>query len=62
MSVLYKNYRCFPSGFDTDQEDFVSKENLKLISKKKRKKKTTEGLNLCMFIQSLLRTKAQSQI
>ena len=59
--MLYKNYRCFPSGFDTDQEDFVSKENLKLI-KKKRKKKTTEGLNLCMFIQSLLRTKAQSQI
>ena len=62
--MLYKNYRCFPSGFDTDHEDFVSKENLKLIKKKKkkRKKKTTEGLNLCMFIQSLLRTKAQSQI
>ena len=59
--MLYKNYRCFPSGFDTDQEDFVSKENLKLILKKKEKK-TTEGLNLCMFIQSFLRTKAQSQI
>lgn len=61
--MLYKNYRCFPSGFDTDQEYFVSKENLKLIlKKKKRKKKTIEGLNLCMFIQSLLRTEAQSQI
>ena len=42
--MLYKNYRCFPSGFDTDQEYFVSKENLKLIlKKKKREKKNYRG-------------------
>lgn len=43
MSAINKNYRCFPSGFDTDQEYFVSKENLKLILKKKEEKKNYRG-------------------
>ena len=48
--MLYKNYRCFPSGFDTDQEDFVSKENLKLIKKKKGKKKLQRDLTCaCLY-------------